>query len=110
NMRTLVMLYRSTYSKVNDAGEEHLAPVYEWFFVRARENKESPDAPLTIHSFATSDSRTVLHYFPNYDKPEKLEHCGIRSTIFFTRFGGFAGLKPAERATRGIQVQAEVSC
>ncbi len=69
---------------------------------------QSIDDGLTLHAFATSDDRRRLHYLKPFATPEKLDECGIQSTVRITEYL-LAGQYPSARAARRIQYRAIVS-
>src|SRR5262249_45801501 len=79
-------------------------------FIRAREsetNKDEAEPRVILHTFATSDQRTRLQYFKQFEIPAKADECSIKSTIYFTEFS--FGLIPAAKATRKISTQTRTS-
>lgn len=105
NLRTLVMLFRSTRSEFNEISKKvTLRPTYEFVFIRARgEGREG--RPLQLHSFVTTEDRQQLHSLANYSPPTRSEFCDVRGRIFFTDYK-LANLLPSESATRQTIVRA----
>ena len=63
---------------------------------------------LELHAFATSGDRRRLHYLKPFAIPEKLDECGIQSTVRITEYL-LAGQYPSARAARRIHYRAIAS-
>lgn len=105
SLRTLVLLHRGETK--DDRGVER--EKYEFVFIRARRDRLDPEL-LELHTFATTDDRTVLHHLNLDERPNDTDDCSIKTMIQVTDYS-HAGLYPSETTTRGSQFndQAEYS-
>lgn len=94
NLRTLVMVHRNEL--VGDGAAGTARTNYEYVFVRARE--QGPDQ-LELHTFATSEGRTRLHWLDSASHPGTPSDCSLRGSVRFTEFT-HQGLYPSKAVIR----------
>ncbi|MEQ8836442.1 MAG: hypothetical protein RID07_06520, partial [Lacipirellulaceae bacterium] len=97
NLRTLVLLHRG--EKKDDQGVER--EKFEFVFIRARRDRLDPEK-LELHTFATTNDRTVLHHLNLDERPNDTDDCSIKTMVQVTEYS-HAGLYPSETATRDSQ-------
>lgn len=97
SLRTLVLLHRGETKDDRDVEREK----YEFVFIRARRDRLDPEL-LELHTFATTDDRTVLHHLNLDESPNDTDDCSIKTMIQVTEYS-HAGLYPSETTTRGSQ-------
>ena len=105
SLRTLVLLHRGEVKDEQGRDQEK----FEYVFIRASRDRLDPEK-LELHTFATTDHRTVLHHMHLDERPNDTDDCSIKTMIQVTDYS-HAGLYPSETATRGSQFndQAEYS-
>lgn len=100
NLRTLVILHRGERAEDEDAVDRQA--VYEYVFVRARENR---GGELELHPFGTSGGRTKIHYLRPAEKPAQSDDCSLKTWICFTSYT-HGGLLPETSVSRTTTVNA----
>jgi hypothetical protein len=110
NLRTMVLSIKGSRVVAGDMSDPpRLEPSLEMIFVRMRvaQAKAGDKAPpaIEIHTFSTTDDLKRLVYVAPYVTPDKLEECGLTSTIRLTEYT-FGGQYPSARATRGLKFRS----
>ena len=102
NLRTLVLLHKSQWDA--GVGLSGGKTKYEFVFVRARAQSRSNSiqdlSELELHTFATSEQRTILHYLKGCDSPGRPQECSVKNLLHFTEYVD-AGLRPVASSSRG---------
>ena len=100
NLRTLVIAHKN---EITSGGRGALAKtIYELMFIRAHE--AGPDR-LELHTFATSEERTLLHLVKPAEKPTIPADCSVRGAVHFTEYS-HGGVYPKKAITRRSTVSS----
>lgn len=111
--RTLVLVHRNRLaSTLPGASPGTPRTVHELVFIRARGTGAAADrpssAPLTLHTFVTTNARKTLHHLEPAGLPRTLQDCAIRATVQFTSFET-ANLIPKDSLIRRFALRSRTS-
>jgi hypothetical protein len=96
-LRTFVAVNKTTITdpENRDAPNPELFPHYELLIARAVVDGDR----VTLHTFCTTEWRTLLHYLKPYEAPKTVDDCGIKSVMLFTDYS-VAKQSPSAMAQR----------
>lgn len=96
-LRTFVAVNKTTITdpEDRDAPMPKTFPHYELLIVRAVVEGDE----ITLHTFCTTEWRTLFHYLRPYQAPTSPDECSIKSVLFFTDYS-VAKQSPSAMAQR----------
>ena len=105
DLRTLALVFKNMRIPDDAGPRDKPQAVYELGFIRGRSKS---DGGLTLHTFATTENRKLLHYLEPFTHPRRPQQCSLFAGIRITDYK-FAELLPADAVTRRSSVQARRS-
>lgn len=103
-LRTFVAINKTTICdpENRDAPQPKTMPHYELLLVRAVVDGEK----VELHTFCTTEWRTLLHYMKPYAEPATIADCGIKSVMLFTDYS-VAKQSPSAMAQRHTYIRPQ---
>ncbi len=100
-LRTLVLINKNEQQDGNKDRPTNKM-MFEYLFVRAIQTQRKE---IELHTFATTDNRSKLHWLETKSEPSRPTDCSLRAAVRFTKYS-VQGLIPEAAVTRRSLVKA----